>query len=105
MYAIVDIKGKQFKAEKGASLVVPSISAAAGDKLEFDTVMMIRDEKSTVLGSPYVSGARVSATVESHGKEPKLTIYRYKRRKDSHRKLGHRQGFTVLKVEDISAGS
>lgn len=105
MYAIVDIKGKQFKAEKGGSLIVPSISAAAGEKLEFDTVMMIRDEQQTVLGSPYVSGARVSTTVESHGREPKITVYRYKRRKDSHRKLGHRQGFTVLKVEEISSGS
>ena len=102
MYALVEFKGKQYKAEKGALLKVDKIDAEPGAALDIDTVLLVSDETVTV-GSPYVEGARVSATVESHGKDDKIIVFKYKSKKDYRRKQGHRQQFSMIKIGDISA--
>jgi large subunit ribosomal protein L21 len=101
MYALVEIKGRQYRVEKGTTLKVNSISQEAGSTVEFDNVLMLNDGKKVTLGQPYVKGAKVSATVSDHGREKKIVVLKYKRRKNYTRTQGHRQGFTVIKVDDI----
>ena len=101
MYALVEIKGKQYKAEKGSLIKVDKIDAEEGSSLEFASVLMISGEGDAKVGTPYVDGAVVKAKVEEHTKGKKINIFRYKRRKNYARRMGHRQQYTVVKVEDI----
>jgi len=102
MYALVEFKGKQYKAEKGALLKVDKIDAEPGTALAIDTVLLLSSDTVTV-GSPYVQGAKVTATVESHGKDDKIIVFKYKPKKDYRRKQGHRQQFSIIKIGEISA--
>jgi len=102
MYALVEFKGKQYKAEKGVLLKVDKIDAEPGTALDIDTVLLVSGDTVTV-GSPYVQGAKVSATVESHGKDDKIIVFKYKPKKDYRRKQGHRQQFSIIKIGEISA--
>ena len=101
MYAIVNISGKQFKAEKGSKLSVPKQELEEGKKLVLDDVLMVHDGKSIQLGSPKVAGAKVTAIVLEHGRERKILIYKKKRRKGYARKNGHRQWFTNIEIQNI----
>ena len=101
MYAIVNISGKQFKAEKGSKLCVPKLSLEEGKEIVLDDVLMVHDGKSTNFGSPKVAGAKVTATVIDHGRERKILVYKKKRRKGYARKNGHRQWYTNLEVQNI----
>jgi len=102
MYALVEFKGKQYKAEKGAVLKVDKIDAEPGAALNIDTVLLVSGgEGQVTVGSPYVQGAKVSATVESHGKGEKIIVFKYKPKKDYRRKQGHRQQFSLIKIGDI----
>jgi large subunit ribosomal protein L21 len=107
MYALVEFKGKQYKAEKGAVLKVDKIDAEPGTALNIDTVLLVSGGESggqtVTVGSPYVQGAKVSATVESHGKGDKIIVFKYKPKKDYRRKQGHRQQFSLIKIGEISA--
>ncbi|MCL2801065.1 MAG: 50S ribosomal protein L21 [Treponema sp.] len=105
MYALVEFKGKQYKAEKGALLKVDLIDAEPGTAINIDTVLLVSggDAANVKVGSPYISGAKVSATVESHGKDGKIIVFKYKPKKDYRRKQGHRQQYSIIKIGDISA--
>ena len=103
MYAIVEFKGRQYKAEKGALLKVDKIDAEPGSKLDIDSVLLLsKGEADVAVGTPYVAGARVSAVVESHDKDKKIIVFKYKSKKDYRRKQGHRQQYSIIKVEDIA---
>jgi large subunit ribosomal protein L21 len=103
MYAVVEFKGKQYKAEKGALLKVDKLDAEPGTSLNIDTVLLVSGEGDSVsVGTPYLGGVTVGATVESHGKDPKIIVFKYKPKKDYRRKLGHRQQFSIIKIGDIS---
>jgi large subunit ribosomal protein L21 len=102
MYALVEFKGKQYKAEKGALLKVDKIDAEPGTAVSIDTVLLVSGD-SVKVGNPYVNGAKVSATVESHGKDGKIIVFKYKPKKDYRRKQGHRQQYSIIKIGDISA--
>ena len=102
MYALVEFKGKQYKAEKGALLKVDRIDAEPGTAINIDTVLLVSGD-SVKVGSPYVEGAKVSATVESHEKDDKITVFKYKPKKDYRRKQGHRQQYSIIKIGEISA--
>jgi large subunit ribosomal protein L21 len=102
MYALVEFKGKQYKAEKGALLKVDKIDAEPGTAVSIETVLLVSGD-SVKVGSPYVQGAKVSATVESHEKDGKIIVFKYKPKKDYRRKQGHRQQYSVIKIVDISA--
>jgi large subunit ribosomal protein L21 len=102
MYALVEFKGKQYKAEKGALLKVDKIDAEPGTAINIDTVLLVSGDPVKV-GSPYVTGAKVSATVESHGKDEKIIVFKYKPKKDYRRKQGHRQQYSIIKIGEISA--
>jgi large subunit ribosomal protein L21 len=102
MYALVEFKGKQYKAEKGALLKVDKVDAEPGSAIDIETVLLVSGDQVRV-GSPYVEGAKVSATVESHGKDEKIVVFKYKPKKDYRRKQGHRQQYSIIKIGDISA--
>ncbi|MDR3248399.1 MAG: 50S ribosomal protein L21 [Treponema sp.] len=106
MYALVEFKGKQYKAEKGALLKVDKVDAEQGSSLNIDTVLLVskgeENAPAVSVGTPYVSGASVSATVESHGKDPKIIVFKYKPKKDYRRKQGHRQEFSIIKIGDFA---
>ncbi|MDR0585280.1 MAG: 50S ribosomal protein L21 [Treponema sp.] len=101
MYALVEFKGKQYKAEEGALLKVDKIDAGPGTAIDIDTVLMVSGDTISV-GAPYVQGAKVSATVESHGKDDKIVVFKYKPKKDYRRKQGHRQQFSIIKIGEIA---
>jgi len=102
MYAMVEFKGKQYKAEKGALLKVDLIDAEPGSAISIDTVLLVSGD-SVKVGSPYIDGAKVSAIVEAHEKDDKIIVFKYKPKKDYRRKKGHRQQYTIIKIEAISA--
>jgi len=102
MYALVEFMGNQYKAESGALLKVDKIDAEPGTTVNIDTVLLLSNETVKV-GNPYVAGAKVSAVVESHGKDKKIIVFKYKPKKDYRRKNGHRQQYSVIKIQNISA--
>ena len=102
MYAIIKTGGKQVKVEVGQTIFVEKLNAEAGETVTFDQVVLVGGE-STKVGTPLVEGASVVAKVEKQGRATKVVTFKYKRRKDSHRKQGHRQPYTKLVVEAINA--
>lgn len=102
MYAIIKTGGKQLKVEEGQTIYVEKLNANAGDKVTFDQVVFVGGEK-TVIGTPVVEGASVEAIVEKQGRAKKVVTYKYKPKKHSHTKQGHRQPYTKLVVNKINA--
>ncbi|MGO4936688.1 50S ribosomal protein L21 [Fundicoccus sp. Sow4_H7] len=102
MYAIIKTGGKQVKVEVGQSIFVEKLDVAEGEKVTFDEVILVGGE-STKVGAPFVEGATVEATVEKNGRAKKVVTFKYQRRKDSHRKQGHRQPYTKLTIDSINA--
>lgn len=100
MYALVEIKGKQYKAEKDSLLKVDLLDTEPGSALDIDSVLLISGDTVTV-GDPYVQGARVSAVVERHERDKKIIVFKYKPKKDYRRTKGHRQGYSIIKIKDI----
>jgi large subunit ribosomal protein L21 len=100
MYAVVEIKGKQYRAEKGAVIRVDHLEGEAGTAVDFASVLMVSGDAIKV-GAPYVSGASVKATIKSQIKGDKLIVFKYKSKKNYRRTQGHRQQYTTLSVEDI----
>jgi large subunit ribosomal protein L21 len=100
MYAVVEINGKQYRAEKGAVLRVDRMEAEKGSALSLDKVLLLSGD-SVKVGAPYVSGAAVKATVQEEIKGDKIVVFKYKPKKDYRRTQGHRQRYTLLKVEEI----
>lgn len=101
MYALVEYKGKQYKAEKGAQIQVDKIDAEKGSKIDIDTVLMVSDGEKATVGTPYVKGAKVQIVVGDTFKDKKVIVYKYKAKKDYHRTIGHRQRYTMVTVENI----
>ena len=104
MYAIIRTGGQQFRAEPGATLRIPSVAAEPGDTITFDEVLLGSNGGDLKVGAPLVSGAAVTAEVVKHGKGEKIIIFKHKRRKNYRRKLGHRQKFTEVRVNEINLG-
>lgn len=103
MYAVIETGGKQIAVEVGQSIFVEKLDVAEGEEVVFDKVLVIGGEKLQV-GAPYLEGATVSAKVEKQGKGKKIKIYKYKAKDgSSHRRQGHRQPYTKLVIEAISA--
>ena len=102
MYAIIATGGKQYKVQEGDVIKVEKLGAEAGSEVTFDQVLLVSD-KEVKVGSPTIEGASVKATVVSEGKDKKVIVYRYKRKTGYHKKKGHRQPFTQVKIEKIIA--
>ncbi len=102
MYAIISTGGKQYKVEEGDVLRVEKLDAKADDKYTFDEVLLVGG-RSVKVGNPTVEGASVDATVVAEGKAKKVTVYKYKPKKGYHKKNGHRQQYTEVKIDKINA--
>lgn len=100
MYAIVETGGKQYKVSVGDIIRVEKLDVKEGEKVTLDKVLMLSDN-DVKTGSPYVSGAKVEATCVKNDKAKKVIVYRYKRKSGYHKKNGHRQPYTELKIESI----
>lgn len=103
-YAIILTGGKQFRAEPGKTIQIPSLEAEPGAKVTFDRVLLTSDGKKVQAGEPLVKGAKVTAEVVRHGKDKKVRIYRFARRSGYRRHAGHRQPFTEVKIADVTVG-
>ena len=103
MYAIVRTGGKQYQVAQGDSLRVESLNGAVGDTVELDDVLLVADGEEVKIGQPQVEGAKVTATIVEQGKAKKVLVFKKKRRKGYKVKRGHRQNYTALRIEGISA--
>jgi len=101
MYAVVEINGKQYRAEQGKDLTVDRIDVEAGSSLSFEKVLLLSGDAGIKVGSPYVEGASVKVVIDAEIKADKVTVFKYKPKKDYRRRQGHRQRYTVLKVQEI----
>ena len=102
MYAIIATGGKQYKVAEGDIINVEKLGVEAGETVTFDQVLAVNNGELTI-GCPTVEGATVSATVEKVGKGKKVIVYKYKRKSGYHKKNGHRQLYTQVKIEKINA--
>ncbi len=102
MYAIIATGGKQYKVSEGDVIRVEKLGVEAGSTYTFDQVLAVSGDEVKV-GDPLVAGATVEASVIGDGKEKKVTVYKYKRKTGYHKKQGHRQLYTKVKIEKINA--
>jgi large subunit ribosomal protein L21 len=104
MYAIIRSGDKQFRAEPGQTLKVPTIDAEIGATVTFDQVLLAGGGDDVKVGVPTLEGASVTAEIVRHGKGKKIIIFKWKKRKNYRRKQGHRQGFTEVRIGEIRLG-
>ncbi len=104
MYAVIQTGGKQYKVSEGSILKVEKLGIDEGASVEFDKVLMIADGDDIKVGSPYIDGGKVTATVTAVGRHKKIKIVKFRRRKHHRKQMGHRQHYTEVKVTGISAG-
>lgn len=100
MYAIIKTGGKQYKVFQDEIIKVEKLPANVGDKIDFDVLMLVNGDNVTA-GNPHVDGAKVVAEVVEHGKGDKITVFKYKAKKNYRRKQGHRQPFTTIKIVSV----
>ena len=103
-YAIIKTGGKQFRVEAGRTYKIPSLVGDAGGQIEFNEVLLGNDGSTIKTGVPSLSGAKVTGEIVRHGRGEKIIVFKQKRRKNYARKRGHRQGFTEVKINDITLG-
>ena len=103
MYAIVRTGGKQYQVEAGDRLKVEKLEGEVGAKVELDDVLLVVDGENVRIGRPVVEGAKISATIVEQGRHKKIIVFKKKRRKGYQVKRGHRQFYTALNIDAISA--
>ena len=103
-YAIIRTGGKQFRVEPGTTLRIPSLPGDAGASIEFNDVIFGSDGKAAKVGVPTLSGASVTGEIVKQGRGDKIIVFKFKRRKNYAKKQGHRQGFTEVRINDITLG-
>ena len=103
MYAVIETGGKQYRVAEGDTLYVEKLDGDVGDTVSFDRVLLVADGDSVNVGSPTVSGAEVSGEIVGHGRDKKVIVFKFKRRKDYRRRNGHRQSFTAVKINSLKS--
>lgn len=101
MYAVVATGGKQYKVQAGDILRVEKVAGDVGAQVSFDKVLMVSDGETVSLGQPTIENAVVRAQIVEQGKNKKILVFKYRRRKHSRKKQGHRQPYTAVKIESI----
>jgi large subunit ribosomal protein L21 len=99
MYAVIESGSKQYRVAEGDVIQVETLPVEAGKEVELERVLMVSSDSGTVVGKPVIEGAKVMATVEGHGRGKKVIVYKH--RKNYHKKQGHRQNFTRLRIGKI----
>lgn len=105
MYAVIETGGKQYRVEPGDTVRVESLPGEMGDAIAFDRVLLISDDESVAVGRPVIEGARVTGEIVEHGLGEKLTVYKFKRRKNQRKRNGHRQQYTAVKINEVVHGA
>jgi len=105
MYAVIETGGKQYRVQPGDTVVVETLPGESGDAIEFSRVLLISDDESVAVGRPVIEGARVTGEIVEHGLGEKLTVYKFKRRKNQRKRNGHRQQFTAVKINEVVHGA
>lgn len=100
MYAVIETGGKQYRVQEGDVITVEKLNAEAGETVTFDKVLLMSDGKEVKVGTPYLSEA-VTGSVVENGKGKKVIIFKYKAKKDYRKKQGHRQPYTMVKIESL----
>ena len=103
MYAIIETGGKQYKVQSGDVLFIEKLDASEETAVTFDKVIALHNDKDLKLGASYIKGASVDARVLKQGKGKKITVFTYRPKKGSSRKMGHRQPYTKVQIEQIRA--
>ncbi len=103
MFAVINTGGKQYRVSEGTVVRIEKLDADAGATVEFDRILLVGEGASVAIGAPYVAGAKVTATVQSHGKTDKVPVVKFRRRKHYLRMKNHRQQYTEIKVTGIQS--
>jgi large subunit ribosomal protein L21 len=101
MYAVIESGGKQYRVAPGDSVLVEKLPGEVGSEFEFEKVLAVFKEPGELLTGPDISQARVKATITEHGRGEKIVVFKFKRKKQYKRTIGHRQAFTRVKVNEI----
>lgn len=101
MYAVIATGGKQYRVAEGDIIKVERLPVEAGSEIEFDKVLLVGAGADVTVGSPYVEGGKVSATVRTHGRGEKIEIVKMRRRKHYRKQMGHRQDYTEVQIGSI----
>ena len=101
-YAVIRTGGKQYRVSEGQCLRVEKLEGEVGQEIEFDDVLMTRAEDKTVVEPSELTDVKVKATIVGQGRGPKIHVFTFKRRKGSHRHLGHRQDYTEVRISSIA---
>jgi large subunit ribosomal protein L21 len=104
MYAVIQTGGKQYRVSQGDLITIEKLEGAAGDRVEFDSVLIVGEGNQVAIGQPRLEEARVLGTIVRQMRGPKVIIFKHKRRKGYQKKQGHRQWQTLLRVTEIVAG-
>ena len=105
MYAIMEIGNKQYRVAEGKEVKIDKLQGNAGDEIVFNEIITIKKDDAVKIGAPYINGAEISAVIVRHGKAKKIEVLKYKPKKHHRVKSGHRQDFTVVKIQKIKQGS
>ena len=103
MYAVIYTGGQQHKVQSGEELKIAKLDLDEGEKVEFDKVLMVADGEDIKIGTPYLDGVKVTAEIIAQGRDKKIKIIKFKRRKHHMKHMGHRQYFTQVKIVDIQS--
>jgi len=103
MYAVIRTGGKMYRVEEGQKLKIEKLEVETGSKVDFDEILFIQEGEKSHIGTPSVEKGKVSASVLSHGRRKKIEIIKFKRRKNYRRQMGHRQHYTEVQIDKISA--
>ena len=103
MYAVIETGGKQYRVSEGDVIFIEKLDVEAEAEVTFDKVVAVGKDDGLVAGTPFVEGATVVAKALKNGKGKKITVFTYKPKKDSKRKMGHRQPYTQVRIESIKA--
>lgn len=102
MYAVIETGGKQYRVQEGDVITIEKLNFSAGDMVEFDKVLVLSDGNTVQVGTPVVEAAKVFGSVVENGKGQKVIIFKYKSKKDYRKKQGHRQPYTMVKIESLN---
>jgi len=104
MYVIMETGGKQYRVAEGETIRVERLEGDEGGQVVINSVLAVRTDEGVQIGRPQVEGARVVGTIIKHGRGPKIRVFKFKRRKGYRKRIGHRQGFTELRIDRIALG-
>lgn len=102
MYAIIKTGGKQYKVSEGDLVRVEKLNAEIGDSVSFEDVLLVKSDSDLKVGTPIVENAKVKATVKDQAKDKKIVVFKYRPKKASKTKKGHRQPYTLVEINNIS---